>query len=413
MTEHPATRRPRILAARRTPVTARGGRQRQMSADELAARAMRATLRDLSRLRGNDPGNPMPPGERTLTGGWPDGVLLGNCMGPGGNLARLTALRLRDIDPRAITTPATTIDQQCGSGLAAIGAAADALTAGSGELFLAGGAESPSTAPPRIGPDGLPYERAPFAPPGLPDPGMLDAAQALAERAGIPRAAQDAFTARSHRLALTSRARGEHAAELAPSPGDAHHADDDAPRERIERLLGRFPPVLGPGGTLTAGNSSRNADGAAALAIASPVALPPAAPGLAILNVTTTGGDPALPGIAAADAIRAALSRSGTRLREVSAIELVEAFAGQALAVLTTLGLARREHGAHPEIDERVNARGGTLALGHPWGASGAIIATRLFHRLVTSGAPAGARGIAAAAIGGGMGIAMIAEVVR
>ncbi|MFD0785502.1 hypothetical protein ACFQZ8_16465, partial [Micromonospora azadirachtae] len=107
-------------------------------------------------------------------------------------------------------------------------------------------------------------------------------------------------------------------------------------------------------------------------------------------------------------AVEALLSGAGVTLADVAAIEIVEAFAAQTLAVLTRLGLTTGD-----EIDARVCADGGALALGHPWGASGAVSVVRLFSRLVRSGAPAGSLGLATAAVGGGIGVAALFEVVR
>jgi acetyl-CoA C-acetyltransferase len=117
------------------------------------------------------------------------------------------------------------------------------------------------------------------------------------------------------------------------------------------------------------------------------------------------GCDPALPGIGAAPAVAAALRSTGVILRDVAAFEIVEAFAAQLLGVLDELDLA--------DDDPRVCADGGALALGHPWGASGAVSVVRLFSRLVRGGAPAGTLGVAAASIGGGMGVAAVFEVRR
>jgi len=119
-----------------------------------------------------------------------------------------------------------------------------------------------------------------------------------------------------------------------------------------------------------------------------------------------TGGDPALPGILPVSAIRGALKASGMGLERLAAVEIVEAFAAQTLAVADDLGLAVGGH-----IDPRVNAWGGALALGHPWGASGAVALVRLAHRLRREGP--GAVGVAACAIGGGMGTAMMLEYVE
>lgn len=167
-----------------------------------------------------------------------------------------------------------------------------------------------------------------------------------------------------------------------------------------------FPrlPLLFPGGTLTAGTSTRISDGAAAVLLV-PERARGRAPGLAIRSHAVVGCDPALPGIGAAPAIDAALASAGLGLQHLAAIEIVEAFAAQSLAVLDRVGLQ--------EDDPRVCADGGALALGHPWGASGAVAMVRLFSRLIRGSVPTGAFGVAAASIGGGMGIAAVVEVVR
>src|SRR5699024_9218285 len=170
-----------------------------------------------------------------------------------------------------------------------------------------------------------------------------------------------------------------------------------------ESLLARLPSLF-PGGTLTAGSATRISDGAAAVALV-PQEARGRAPGLVIRAHAVVGCDPALPGTGAAPAVRSALSCAGAGLEDVAAIEIVEAFAAQSLAVLDRLGLA--------EDDPRICADGGALALGHPWGASGAVAVVRLFGRLIGGSAPAGAVGVAAASVGGGMGIAMVVEVVR
>lgn len=117
------------------------------------------------------------------------------------------------------------------------------------------------------------------------------------------------------------------------------------------------------------------------------------------------GCDPALPGIGAAPAIKTALGSAGINADDIAAFEIVEAFAAQSLAVLSRLGIA--------DDDSRVCADGGSLALGHPWGASGAVAVVRLFSRLVRGGAPGGTHGVAAASVGGGLGVAAVFEVVR
>jgi acetyl-CoA C-acetyltransferase len=379
---------PVVVSARRTPIAVKGGGLARVTAAELAAPVIRACVDDAARATGS----PGPVAD----------VLLGNCMGPGGNIARVAALAAG----LGVAVPGMTIDRQCGSGLAAIITAAEAVRAGDGRLRVAGGVESSSTAPARIA-HGVAYRRAPFAPVGHPDPDMVRAAQDLAVLDGIGRDRQDAYAARSHRLALRARGRGGFDGELVPVHGVAV---DTNPRDRLPAMLGRFPvlfPDAADGGTVTAGNSCRDSDGAAAVAIVAGAARG-AAPGLAVLATATVGCDPALPGLGPVAAVESLLSATGVGLADVAAIEIVEAFAAQALAALTRLGLAEGD-----DVDTRVCAEGGALALGHPWGASAAVGVVRLFTRLVRSDAPAGTLGLATAAVGGGLGVAALFEVVR
>ena len=373
---------PVIVAARRTPIgTAGHGPLADLEVEELAAPVLATLLADLRAMLLGDTGAP-PDGLPV------DDVVLGNCMGPGGNVARVSALAAG----LAPEVPGLTIDRQCGSGLAAILQAATAVEAGRGRILLAGGVESASRAPERRI-DGTPYARARFAPAGYPDPEMGAAADALASAYGVSRARQDAYAARSHARAIAANEAKRFAAEIVPLAG----VDTDArPRAGItgERLA-RLPAAFVPGGTVTAGNSCGVNDGAAAVAVV-PDDL--GLPGLRLLDWTCVGGDPAQPGIAPVPAIRQLLDRQGLELDDVGAIEFVEAFAGQVLACADALGLD----------PARICVDGGALALGHPWGASGAVSLVRLFGQLVTRNGPD--LGLAAVAVGGGMGIAALVE---
>lgn len=366
-----------IIAARRTPIGTRGRTFARACAEDLAAPVIRAALADAEGATG-----------MRIT---PADVLLGNCTGPGGNLGRIAALAAG----LGVDTPGGTIDRQCGSGLAAVLDAALAIRAGDERPRVAGGVESASTAPVRSL-DGVAYYRAPFAPAGFADPEMTRAADALAAHDGITRARQDQHAARSHSRARAALSAGRFDAELVPF-GELR--GDDA-IGGAEPLLARFP-VLFDGGTVTAGTATRIGDGAAAVV----VARAGAAPGLAVRAGAVIGCDPALPGIGAAPAVEAALRAAGVEIGAISAFEIVEAFAAQSLAVLDRLGIA--------DDDPRVCSDGGALALGHPWGATGAVAVVRLFSRLVRAGAPAGTLGVAAASVGGGLGIAAVLEVVR
>jgi acetyl-CoA C-acetyltransferase len=324
-------------------------------------------------------------------------VVLGNCMGPGGDVARVAALAAG----LPVEVPALTVDRQCGSGLAAIDVGAALVRARPG-LVIAGGVESASTAPwrfwpPSDGGDPVRYQRAPFAPESLGDPDMGLAADLLAEECGIPRERQDAYAARSHARASATTAAGGFAAEIVPVAGAKA---DERVREglTVERLA-RLRPTFRPDGTVTAGNACGINDGAAAVALvdaATAAALD--LPGLRVLATATAGVDPRRPGLGPVPAVRAALSRAGVTLADLDVVEVNEAFAGQVLACCDALGLD----------DERVCEDGGALALGHPWGASGAVLAVRLFSRMVR--ADAGELGLAAIAAGGGQGVAMVVQ---
>ena len=323
-------------------------------------------------------------------------MVLGNCTGPGGDVARVATLAAG----LPYGVPALTVDRQCGSGLAAIEVAA-ALVRSTGRPVLAGGVESASTAPWRFWPptgDAPPvrYERAPFAPTDVGDPEMGLAADLLAQEHGVTREAQDAYAARSHVRAWTAQQAGTFRDEIVPV---GRFVTDERPRAGMTAArLARLRPTFRPEGTVTAGNACGINDGAAAVAV---VPGDSGLPGLRILATASSGVDPNRPGLGIVPAVRTALDRAGLRLDDLDVVELNEAFAGQVLACCAVLDLD----------PERVCPEGGALALGHPWGASGAILAVRLFSQLMR---PAGGRyGLAAIAVGGGQGVAMVVESCR
>lgn len=367
-----------MVAALRTPIGTAGGALASVTAADLAA----PVLADLAALV---------PGRR------PREVVLGNCTGPGGDVARVAALSAG----LPFDVPALTVDRQCGSGLAAIDLASMMLRSSPG-LVLAGGVESASTAPLRFWPGDppLPYERAPFAPASVGDPDMGHAADLLAERGGVSRSRQDDYAACSHARAAAVRDAGGFDAEVVPVAGVGR---DQRPRaglttERLARLPTAFRPRA-QGGTVTAGNACGVNDGAAA------VALVDAAthrrldvPGLRVLGTATAGVDPNLPGLGLVPAVQQALGGTRLTLADMDVVELNEAFAGQVLACCDSLSLD----------PSRVCVEGGALALGHPWGAAGAVLVVRLFSQLVR--AQRGRYGLAAIAVGGGQGVAMVVE---
>lgn len=378
---HPGPSDPVLVAACRSPIGTAVHAFADLSVTELAAPVL-AELTD----RVGPLGLPV------------DDVILGNCLGPGGNPARSAALAAG----LGIRTPAVTVDRQCGSGLEAVRQAAALVASGQAGLVLAGGAESASTAPWRYWPPASPdeppvrYTRAPFAPPGFPDPEMGCAADDLARARGINRERQDAYAARSHRRALAAAAAGRFASEIVAVKGVS---TDERPRLLTPERLCRLRPAFRPDGTVTAGNSSGISDGAAALAVTTVAAARSAGlPGLLIRSQALAAGDPALPGAAAAPAAREASRRAGIGVRELGAVEVTEAFASVALAFADELGMD--EQALCPD--------GGAIALGHPWGASGAVLLVRLFTTMLAEGGPE--FGLAACAIGGGQGIAMVVQ---
>jgi len=368
---------PLIVAARRSAIGTAGHAFADLDAGSLAAPVLARVAGDVAAL------------------GTPDEVVLGNCMGPGGDVARVATIAALGND-----VPALTVDRQCGSGLAALEVAAGLVHAGA-ELVLAGGVESASTAPWRMWPpaDDEPavrYERAPFAPAGHPDPDMGVAADELAASRGITRARQDEYAARSHQRAWQAMSEGAFAAEIVAIEGLDR---DQRPRSNMTATrLGRLPAAYGPDGTATAGNSCGINDGAAILALTPDTT---GLPGLRVLATASAGVDPALPGIGLVPAVRAALRRAGVGLGDIDVVELNEAFAGQVLACCHDLDLD----------PERVCPQGGALALGHPWGASGAVLGVRLFSQMIRGGT--GDLGLAAIAVGGGQGVAMVVEACR
>ncbi len=405
---------PVVVAARRTWIGTRGHGHRSLSEVDLAAAVLVATLADARALG---------------VAADVDDVVLGCCTGPGGNVARVAALAAG----AGVSVPGLTVDRQCASGLAAVLLAAQQVRAGEAGLVLAGGTESASRAPARAHrtPWGdVAYTRAGFAPTPWADPGMGEAADVLARHRGITRERQEAYAARSHARALAAHAAGRFEAEtVAVGREGARLARDERARRLDAGTLARLSPAFTTDGTVTAATSSPVSDGAALVAVV-PGSTRHAlgVPGLRVLAAATVGCDPALPGWGPVPAVRAVLDRAGVRLDDVAAVEVVEAFAAQVLAVTDALGLDPLGDGAgagpdgagtaRPGVgddgaDGRVCADGGALALGHPWGASGAVSVVRLYSRLVRAGAPAGTLGLATAAVGGGLGVAALVEVVR
>lgn len=369
-----------IIAARRSAVVPRDGAFRLLPVHELAAPVIDAVRRDAGLGLGDI-----------------EEVILGNALYGGGNPARLAALAA--VLPE--TVPAMTLDTQCCAGLDAIGLAATRIMTGERRIIAAGGVESFSRAPIRmhrpLASEQPPqaYDRPPFTPfPGR-DPDMLEAAAALASLLGMARADQEAFAVTSHRKALVHADTDEIVA-IEDITRDAFT------RELNPRLCARLPVLAGTAAYgVTAATTAVEADAAAVVLVAAEEvarrvarAHPRLTP-LRILGSTRVGGDPTLPGLAPVVAGHALMRQIGLRAEDFSVVEIMEAFAAQALAC----------QNAHAFDPARVNRGGGALARGHPIGASGAILAVRLWHEL--QGEPDGAHGLALIAAAGGLGSAM------
>ncbi|WP_441870883.1 thiolase family protein [Pseudarthrobacter sp. TAF60_1] len=380
----PADRQPVIIAARRTAVRRANGSLKDLRAHQLLAPVLQQLLT-----------------ECRLSPHAVSDVMIGNAVGGGGNVARLALLEAGF----PVSVPGLTVDRQCGSGLDAIVLAARLVAAGGSPVYLAGGVESISTAPLRAyrNDDGEPdfFARAQFVPHSYGDPDMGVAAENVAAHFEVSRERQDALALRSHQRALAAAAAGHFSGEITPlqTPGGTVCADDGPRRGLNATVLARFPAAFAGGGTVTAGNSCFDADAASAVVITS---LQRArelgvADGLLVLATETAGVDPELLGIGAAVAAERMLAARRIPAANVDLVEFNEAFASQTLACLDRLGID----------PERVNLDGGALALGHAYGASGAVLVTRLLAQARRSGKH-GSLSLALISIAGGMGTAAL-----
>ncbi|HET8536122.1 MAG TPA: beta-ketothiolase BktB [Solirubrobacteraceae bacterium] len=310
-------------------------------------------------------------------------------------------------------TPAFTVNRLCGTGVQAIVSATQAIQSGDVDIALAGGAESMSR-----GPYWMPDARwgSKMGPAKMVDPvmgGLTDpfheilmgvTAENLAERMGISRTEQDEFAVESHRRAAAAREAGRFDAEIVPVPVRVkkdtvdftrdEHIREDASVETMAKLPAVFKKE---GGTVTAGNASgMNDAGAAVVLMSAEKAAELGAPVRArILSYASCGVDPEIMGIGPVPAVRKVLERAGVKLEDIGVIELNEAFAAQALAVMKDLDLD----------PAKVNPNGGAVALGHPIGATGAAITAKALSEMEREGHD---YGLVTLCIGGGQGIAML-----
>ncbi|OJY27530.1 MAG: acetyl-CoA acetyltransferase [Rhodobacterales bacterium 65-51] len=358
---------PRLIAARRSPVMPRGGAFAGLALHELAAPVIAAVLKDAG-----------------IALDQVDELILSNALGAGGNPARLAALAAGL--PERVA--GLSVDRQCAGGLDAIGIAAALVASGQARVVLAGGVESYSRRPLRLaqapGQTPQPYDRPPFTPWPDRDPDMTDAAAALADRLGISAARQQAWAVRSHTLARASAQ-----PEIVPVAGQDR---DGFTRTLTPALAARAPRLAG---SVNAATTAVEADGAAFALVVAPDIAAKARRSLRIRACATLGAAPEEPGLAPVAAIRRVLDRTGLAPDALEQIELMEAYAVQALACMDACAL--------PE--KRVNPGGGALARGHPIGASGAILVARLFHGLQHGS------GLAAIAAAGGIGSALVLQI--
>ncbi|MBW0170931.1 MAG: 3-oxoadipyl-CoA thiolase [Hydrogenophaga sp.] len=333
------------------------------------------------------------------------------------NVARMAGL----LAGLPLEVPGATINRLCGSGLDAVGSAARAIKAGEAGLMIAGGVESMSRAPFVMPKAESAFSRANAvydttigwrfvnklmkAQYGVDS--MPETAENVAVDYGIEREAQDRMALASQQRAVAAQKAGHLAREIVPvtipqKKGDALVvAQDEHPRETSLEALAKLKGVVKPDGTVTAGNASGVNDGACALLLAdeATAAKNGLSPKARIVGMATAGVAPRVMGIGPAPATQKVLALTGLKLEQLDVIELNEAFAAQGLAVLRQLGLK--------DDDERVNAWGGAIALGHPLGASGARLATTAVNRLHATG---GRYALCTMCIGVGQGIALIIE---
>lgn len=309
-----------------------------------------------------------------------DEVIIGNATGGGGNIARLAALHAG----LPVSVPAVTLDRQCGSGLEAVIHACRLVQAGAGDCYLAGGVESVSTAPWRVEkPHSLKqmprfYARARFSPDEIGDPDMGFAAENVARQGNISRERQDLFALRSHQRALAARDKGLFDDEIVSVLVEGKTVKiDECPRPTISLAgLEKLNPVFSVDGSVTAGNCCPVNDGASLLLVLSRKKARELGftRGLLFVDASSAGVDPNYLGLGPVPSTQKLLSRQkALTLDDVGTIEFNEAFAAQVLGSVDQLGLD----------EQRINLQGGAIALGHPYGASGGIMVTRLFSQLI------------------------------
>ncbi|OEO31246.1 acetyl-CoA acetyltransferase [Devosia insulae DS-56] len=384
-----------VVAARRTPIGRFVGAFAELSSSALGAAAIRQVLAD----SGVDPATV-------------DEVIIGQVLtaGAGMNPARQAAIG----GGLPIGVPAFGVNKVCGSGLKAIHLGAQAIGAGDAELIVAGGQESMTQAPHLLAGRRASKLGDIAATDSIMIDGLVDAfnhvamgitAEGLAAKFGIAREAQDSFALASHQKAVAAAAAGRFADEIVPVSVTERRetrlvsADEQPRADTTLAALAKLKPAFEAEGTVTAGNAASLNDGAAAVLLASEAKATEL--GLTslgrIVSCASAALEPMEMGLGAATAARRALDKAGWRSADLDLIELNEAFAAQALAVIEAMDWDL----------ERVNVNGGAIALGHPIGASGCRVVVTLLNEMRRRNLR---RGLATLCIGGGQGVAICIE---
>ncbi|MFD9135083.1 thiolase family protein [Streptomyces bottropensis] len=385
-----------LIDGARTPLGRHRGALASVRPDDLAALVVREAV-ERSAI----------PGEAV------DEVILGSANQAGEdnrNVARMAAL----LAGLPHTVPGYTVNRLCASGLTAVASAAQTVRAGEADLVVAGGVESMTRAPWVMAKPGTPWARPGevhdtplgwrFTNPRFSADTTLsmgETAEELAALDGITRLEADSFALRSHRRAVAAQQAGRFAREIVPVPvEDGEVTQDEGPRSAtsLERLSGLRTSFRGDG-IVTAGNSSPLSDGAAAVVVASGAAVERygLTPRARVVTAASAGVEPRLMGLGPVPATAKALDRAGWSIDDLDAIEVNEAFASQVLTVVRRLKLD----------EDRVNADGGAIALGHPLGCSGTRIVLALLGRLERED---GRRGLATMCVGVGLGVSLLVE---
>ena len=356
-----------IVEAKRTPIGKKNGMLKEYEVQQLATPLLTFLSRGI---------------EREI-----DDVILGNVVGPGGNVARLSALAAG----LGYHIPGVTIDRQCGAGLEAIRTACHLIQGEAGNCYIAGGREYKYVTF---------SKRARFSPETIGDPDMGVAAEYVAERYNITREMQDEYACLSYKRTLQALEKGYIHDEIFSFNGLLD--ESIKPEMNYERIIKRTKPAFLQNGTVTAGNSCGVNDGACAvLVMEEGQALKFGyKPVLRFVRSTVVGVDPNLPGTGPIFAVNRLLNEMNVKVEDIDYFEINEAFASKVVACAKELQIPY----------EKLNVNGGAIALGHPYGASGAMLVTRLFYQAQRESMK---YGIATLGIGGGIGIALLFEKVE